>query len=160
MKHQLKFLLLTAVTSFALQGCGLLEHDRGSSSVYTPNQAMTEHSVRHGVVQSVREVEIKHKPGVVSVGSAAGAVVGGIAASGNIGKGRGADVAGVLGAVGGSVAGQKIEEFMTSKKGVEITVKLVNKEEVSITQESQGEAFRVGDNVRLLSSGGVTRVTR
>lgn len=160
MKTFFKIFALVAVVPAALLGCGSLEKDRGSSSVYSTGQVMTEQSVRHGVVLSVREVEIKHKAGVIGVGSAAGAVVGAVAAAGNIGQGRGADVAGVLGAVGGSVVGQKIEEFLSSKKGLEITVKLSNNDEVAVTQEVSGESFRAGDTVKLLSSGGVTRVTR
>jgi outer membrane lipoprotein SlyB len=47
---------------------------------------------------------------------------------------------------------------VTKKQGLEITVKLDNGELRAITQEAD-ETFRPGERVRLLSGGGVTRVT-
>jgi outer membrane lipoprotein SlyB len=43
--------------------------------------------------------------------------------------------------------------------GLEVTVRLDNGDIRAITQSSTGEIFRAGERVRLLSSGGVTRVT-
>ena len=51
-----------------------------------------------------------------------------------------------------------IERKITEKKGLEITVKLDNGELRAITQEAD-ESFKPGERVRLLSGGGVTRVT-
>ena len=47
---------------------------------------------------------------------------------------------------------------VTEKKGIEVTVRLENGELRAITQEAD-EEFRPGERVRLLSSGGTTRVT-
>jgi outer membrane lipoprotein SlyB len=66
--------------------------------------------------------------------------------------------AGVLGAILGGVAGSAIEGQANKRPGLEITVKLDNGEYRAITQDAD-EAFRPGERVRLLSSGGVTRVT-
>ena len=46
---------------------------------------------------------------------------------------------------------------MTKKQGLEITVRYDNGTLGAITQEAD-ESFNVGDRVRVLSGGGVTRV--
>jgi len=86
------------------------------------------------------------------------AVAGGVGGS-NIGGGKGQIVGAVVGAVvGGMVAGHAIEEAATKKNGLEITVKYDNGSLGAITQEAD-EQFNVGDRVRVLSGGGVTRVS-
>jgi outer membrane lipoprotein SlyB len=75
-----------------------------------------------------------------------------------VGQGRGSTVAGVLGAVAGGVAGQALEEGTTRKAGVEITVRLQSGELRAIVQE-ETDKFVAGQRVRLLTSGGVTRVS-
>ena len=102
-----------------------------SGSVYSGGQARQEQTVRMGVVESVRQVSIEGSKS--GVGTIAGGAIGG-------------------------VAGNMIEQGATKKQGLEITVKLDNGELRAITQEAD-EAFRSGERVRLLSGGGVTRVT-
>ncbi len=127
-----------------------------SGSSYTPVQAQREMNVRMGVVESVREVTISGTK--TGTGQMAGAAVGGIAGS-NIGGGnRGSAVGTILGVVGGAVAGHAIEEGVTKKTGLEITVKYDNGSISAITQEAD-EQFHVGDRVRVLSGGGATRVS-
>jgi outer membrane lipoprotein SlyB len=91
------------------------------------------------------------------VGAAAGGAVGGIAGSG-VGEGRGSSAAAVLGAVAGGVAGNALENKATTKDAYEITVRLDSGELRAIVQEAD-VAVMPGQRVRLLSSGGVTRVT-
>jgi outer membrane lipoprotein SlyB len=108
-------------------------------------------------VESVREVKIEGTKS--GVGTGAGAVVGGVAGS-HVGGGKGQIIGGVLGAVVGGVAGAATEEGATRQKGVEITVKLDGGRMVAITQAAdEKETFMVGERVRILSGGGVTRVT-
>lgn len=127
-----------------------------SGSVYTPEQTQREQTIRMGVVESVRAVTIE--PRQSGVGAATGGIVGGIAGS-NVGGGRGSIVGSVLGAVAGGMAGQAAEGALMRKAGVEVTVKLDNGELRAITQEAD-ESFKPGERVRLLSGGGVTRVSR
>lgn len=108
-----------------------------------------------GVVESVRQVSIEGSRS--GVGAVAGGAVGGVAGS-NIGGGKGSTIGAILGAVAGGVAGNAIEQGTTKKQGLEITVRLDNGELRAITQEAD-EAFRPGERVRLLSGGGLTRVT-
>jgi len=143
--------LLLAATLLA--GCNTLS---SSGSVYSPHQTRGEQTVRMGVVESVREVMIEGSQG--PVGAIAGGVIGATGGSSVGGGGRTSNVLGVLGAVGGGLAGNAIERKLTEKKGLEITVKLDNGELRAITQEAD-EVFRVGERVRLLSGQGVTRVS-
>jgi outer membrane lipoprotein SlyB len=86
-------------------------------------------------------------------------VVGGVAGS-DVGGGKGQIVGGVIGAVIGGVAGAAVEEGTTRQKGVEITVKLDGGRLIAVTQAAEEkEIFQVGERVRILSGGGVTRVS-
>lgn len=144
---------LAALASITLIG-GCATSQSGSS--YRQAQAQHEMSVRMGVVESVRQVTLEgNKSGA---GTVAGAAIGGIAGS-NIGGGnRGSAVGTILGVVGGAVAGHAIEEGVSKKAGLEITVKFDNGSMSAITQEAD-EQFHQGERVRVLSGGGTTRVT-
>jgi outer membrane lipoprotein SlyB len=137
--------------SVLIAGCA----STSSGSVYSGGQARQEQTVRMGVVETVRQVTIEGSKS--GVGSIAGGVVGGVAGS-NIGGGKGSTIGTVLGAVAGGLAGNAIEQGTTKKQGLEITVKLDSGELRAITQDAD-ESFRPGERVRLLSGGGVTRVT-
>ena len=139
--------LVTVVSGCAAPGQG--------SGSYSREQARREQTVRMGYVESVREVKLDGTRS--GVGPVAGAAVGGIAGSA-IGHGRGSAIAAVLGAVAGGLAGQAVEQGATSRRGLEVTVKLDNGSMVAITQEAD-EAFRPGERVRILSDGATSRVT-
>lgn len=127
-----------------------------SGSTYSRDQARGEMSVRMGVVESVRQVQIE---GTRSpVGSIAGGVIGGVAGR-NMGGGSGSIVGSVVGAVAGGIAGSAIEEGVTRQTGLEITVKLDNGQFIAVTQAAD-EDFRPGERVRVLSGRGATRVSR
>lgn len=146
-----KPLAIAILAATMLAGCA-----SQSGSAYQRSEARREMSVRLGVVESVRQVQLE---GTQSGGGAiAGGAIGGIAGA-NIGKGRGSTVGAILGAVGGAVAGAAIEEATTKKNGLEITVKLENGSLVAITQEAD-ESFHPGERVRILSDGRTSRVSR
>lgn len=126
-----------------------------SGSVYKRGEARQIQTVRTGVVESVRQVRLEGTK--TPIGGGAGAVVGGVAGS-SVGGGRGQIITSVLGAVVGGLAGAAAEEGLTRKDGVEITVKLDSGNLVAVVQEAD-EVFAPGENVRLVESGGVTRVT-
>ena len=149
MRPRLLLAVLTAAATLA--GCATSK----SGDVYSRDEALREQTVRLATVESVRPVTIQGTRS--GIGAAAGGVVGGVAGSG-VGHGKGSTIAGVLGAVGGGVAGQAIEEGTTRKPGVEITVRLQNGELRAIVQE-ETDKFVAGQKVRLLTSGGVTRVS-
>jgi outer membrane lipoprotein SlyB len=126
-----------------------------SGSVYSRDDARKLQTVRTGVVESVRQVKLE---GTKSpVGTIAGAAVGGVA-GGSIGHGRGSAIAAVIGAVAGGIAGTAVEEGVTRKDALEITVKIDGGALVAIVQEDD-EEFRAGDKVRLIELDGTTRVS-
>lgn len=126
-----------------------------SGSVYSRDEARKTQTIRTGVVESVRQVKLE---GTKSpVGTIAGGAVGGIAGS-SVGGGRGSAIAAVIGAVAGGLLGSAAEEGITRKDGVEITVKLDGGTMVAVVQEAD-EVFNPGERVRLVESGGTSRVS-
>lgn len=147
----MKTRILALALAALLAGC--ITHESGN--VYSKHEAGREQTVRMATVDSVRPVQLEGSQS--GIGAGAGGAVGGITGS-QVGHGAGSSVAAVLGAVAGGVAGNVIENKATSKNALEITVKLDSGEMRAIVQEAD-QQFAPGQRVRLLSSGGVTRVT-
>jgi outer membrane lipoprotein SlyB len=144
-------LLAVSLLAALLAACA----SSNSGSVYSRDEARKVQTVKTGVIESVRQVKLE---GTKSpVGTIAGGAVGGIAGS-SIGGGRGSAIAAVIGAVAGGLAGSALEEGVTRKDGVELTVKLDGGGLVAIVQEAD-EVFNAGEKVRILESGGVSRVS-
>ncbi|HXZ08129.1 MAG TPA: glycine zipper 2TM domain-containing protein [Paraburkholderia sp.] len=143
-------------SSLVMSGCA---YNSSSADVYTASQAQREETVRMATVESVRAVKISSNNGQPSgIGAIGGGALGAVAGSA-IGGGRGSILTGIVGGIAGAVAGNAVENGVAMRDGVEITVQLDNGDMRAITQTATGEIFRAGDRVRLLSSGGVTRVT-
>jgi len=139
------------LAAFTLAGCA----SSMSGEVYSRNQTRQVEDVRMATVESVRQVRIE---GTKSpVGTLAGAIVGGIAGS-NAGQGKGSSVGTVLGTVAGGMLGSAVEENITREAGLEITVRFDNGNMIAVTQAAT-EQFQSGDRVRVLSNGGVTRIS-
>jgi outer membrane lipoprotein SlyB len=147
----MKTSIFAVALAAALAGC--ITHE--SANVYGKHEAGREQTVRMATVDSVRKVTLEGSQS--GVGAAAGGAVGGISGS-QVGHGAGSSVAAVIGAVAGGAAGNALESKATSHDALEITVKLDSGEMRAIVQEAD-QQFSPGQRVRLLSSGGVTRVT-
>ncbi|MBP0590561.1 glycine zipper 2TM domain-containing protein [Paraburkholderia sp. LEh10] len=144
------------VVSLSLSACATFD---GSANVYSASQAQRESTVRFGTVESVRAVTIdasNGQPGVL--GAIGGGLLGGVAGSA-IGGGRGSLLTGIIGGLAGAVAGNEVQNHFEQKHGVEITVRLDDGSLRAVTQRAEGAAFYPGERVRMLSTGGVTRVT-
>lgn len=141
---------LIVIAALAAAGC----QSSMSGGAYSRDQARKEQTVRLGVVDSVREVQIEGTK--TPIGPAAGAAVGGVAGS-TVGGGKGQTLATIVGAVAGGLAGGAAEEAVTRRAGLEITVKLDTGQLIAVTQEAD-EIFKPGDRVKIISGGGVTRV--
>ncbi|HZZ92643.1 MAG TPA: glycine zipper 2TM domain-containing protein [Usitatibacter sp.] len=150
MKSFKNFAVLLAAAVLA----GACAYPAGSRD-YHGYQVMGEQSVRFGVVESVRDVRLH--AGESGVGTAGGAVLGGLAGS-TVGGGTGQVAGAVGGAILGGILGSNIEHSANERPGVEVTVHLDNGQYISVVQEAD-EAFRPGDRVRVLSGRGATRVT-
>lgn len=144
-------LAITFLIAAILAACA----SSNSGDVYSREDARKIQTVRMGVVESVRAVKLEGTK--TPIGTAAGAAVGGIAGS-TIGEGKGSAVGAVIGAVAGGLAGSAIEEVVTRKDALEITVKLDNGSLVAIVQEAT-ESFTPGEKVRLIETVGTTRVS-
>ncbi len=149
-------LAVTFAGTLAATGCA---YNSSSADVYDANQAQREATVRMGTVESVRAVTIVSNNGQPSgLGAVGGGAVGAVAGSA-IGGGKGSILTAIVGGIAGAVAGNAVENGAAKRNGVEITVRLDNGDLRAITQAATGEVFQAGERVRLLSSGGVTRVT-
>jgi outer membrane lipoprotein SlyB len=144
-------LVVSAAAAVLFSGCV----SQKTGDAYTRDEALREQSVRRATVESVRPVKIEGTRS--GVGAVAGGAVGGIAGS-TVGTGKTSSVAAVAGALGGGLAGQALEEGVTRKNGVEITVRLDNGEMRAIVQDDT-DRFITGQKVRLLTQNGVTRVS-
>ncbi len=145
-------LFTISLISILLAACA----SSNSGSVYSRDEARKVQTVKTGVIESVRQVKLE---GTKSpVGTVAGGAVGGIAGSSIGGDGKSGVVGAVIGAVVGGIAGAMAEEGITRKDGVELTVKLDGGGLIAIVQEAD-EVFTPGEKVRILESGGVSRVS-
>lgn len=148
----MKTISLLFISLALLAGCATSK----SGDVYSRDQARREMNVRMGTVESVRTVALEGTKS--GVGTVAGAAVGGVAGSG-LGGGKGQIVGAVLGAVVGGLAGSAVEEGVTRKDALEITVKLDNDRMIVVVQEAVPGEFRPGERVRVVSGTGETRIT-
>lgn len=145
------FIILLLAGALVLSGC----ISSRSGEAYSRDQARHIQDVQTGVVEHVREIVIEGTQS--GIGAAAGGAVGGIGGS-EIGHGKGSRAGTVVGAVLGGVAGGALEEATTRKRGYEITVRLDTGRTIAIAQEAD-EEFKVGERVRLVTGGGVSRVS-
>ncbi len=144
-------LLFVAFISVFLAACA----SSNSGSVYSRDDARKVQTVKTGVVESVRSVQLE---GTKSpIGTVAGGAIGGVA-GGSIGDGRGSKLGAIVGAVAGGIAGAAIEEGITRKDALEITVKLDGGSMIAIVQEAD-EQFKAGDKVRIVENADTSRVT-
>jgi len=120
---------LKQILSFGLMGALVLITGCASMGGSQPGEM----EIRSGVIEQIENVQIQsnHHRGV-------GAVVGGIAGLGLgslIGDGTGRDVAMVLGAIGGAVAGNEVQKkHDTPQPGQQIIVRTTSGVLVSVTQ--------------------------
>jgi outer membrane lipoprotein SlyB len=145
-------LLLIATFSVFLAACA----SSNSGSVYSRDDARKVQTVKTGVIESVRQVKLEGTK--TPIGTVAGGAIGGIA-GGSVGNGgRTSAVVAVIGAVAGAIAGSALEEGITRKDALEITVKLDGGALIAIVQEAD-EPFNIGEKVRIIENGDTSRVS-
>lgn len=147
-------LLVAAMTAVTLTLAGCASSLTGDT--YSRADARQVQSVQTGIITELRPVKIEGtKTGVGTIG---GAALGGVAAS-SIGSGRGSAVAAIIGAIGGGLLGSATEEGFTRTQGVEISVlDSHGNTRAYVQQVSEGEVFKVGDRVRIMTVNGNSRV--
>lgn len=147
----LKPTLIIILAALVLGGCA----SSMSGGAYTRGQARQVEDVRMATVESVREIQIEGTKTPIGAGAGAiiGSVVGGNSRSRNVSA-----IGGVVGGVVGGMAGAAAEEGITRQSGYEITVKFDDGKMIAVAQGAD-EKFAVGDRVRVLTGGGVTRIS-
>ena len=145
-------LLLTAL----LAACASAIGEGGPQLGEEPVQY--EESVRYGVITRIEPVSLEgdHQLGLGAVlGAAAGGIIGH-----QFGGGSGRDVATVIGAVGGGLAGNAIQNrYADRRPGQHIFVRLNNGVTIAVTEPAD-PGLRVGDRVRVEGRGMDARVVR
>ncbi|MDD7805067.1 MAG: hypothetical protein PUP46_05805 [Endozoicomonas sp. (ex Botrylloides leachii)] len=130
-----------------------------TGETYSRDEARTTQNVNFGTITEVKFVKLQGTQS--GVGSLAGGAIGGIAAGSNIGEGSGSSVAAIAGAVAGGVLGNMAEQKLTTKQGIELTIKLDNGRYISVVQQVDPNApLTKGDNVKILSQGDTSRVVK
>lgn len=133
------------LAALVISGCA--NTDIFSGDVYTAGQAKEARSISYGTLLSVRPVKIQaDNQGVI--GTVGGGVLGGIAGSA-IGGGTGKAIATAVGAIGGAVAGSKIEEKASQVNGAELTIRKDDGQEIVVVQKADN-SFVAGRRVRIV----------
>lgn len=130
-----------------------------SGDTYSRDEARRTQTLRKGTIINIRTVMVEGTDS--GVGKYGGAAIGGVIGSRvDGGHGAWAVLGGVIGAIGGGVAGQHAEDFITRKKMLEMTIKEDNGRTIAVVQEEGNEPFNVGDHVNILTGDkGTTRVS-
>jgi outer membrane lipoprotein SlyB len=147
----LKPTLILIFTALVLGGCA----SSMSGGAYSRGQARQVEDVKMATVESVRDVQIEGTK--TPIGAGAGAIMGGVV-GGNSRSRNVSAIGSVLGSVVGGMAGAAAEEGITRQSGYEITVKFDDGKMIAVAQGAD-EKFAVGDRVRVLTGGGVTRIS-
>jgi outer membrane lipoprotein SlyB len=140
---------MLAASALALTGCAMTFAPQD----YGYGEARMIQNVAHGTIESVRLVRLNEDH--AGVGTAAGAVIGGLAGS-ELGHGAGGAVTTILGAIGGGLAGNALEHSATAQTGEEIVVRLDSGQTIAVVQGAQG--FERGQRVRVLTGEKGARV--
>lgn len=145
----------------ALCGVSVLMGGCASSltgETYSRENARVMQQVQRATVTAVRLVKLEGTNS--GIGTVAGAGLGGIAGS-ELGKGKGNVAGAIAGVVIGGIVGTAMENKGTQAQGIEVTVKMNDGREVAIVQEhNPNEMFHVGEQVRLITVRGETRVAK
>ena len=147
----LKPTLILIFAALVLGGCA----SSMSGGAYSRGQARQVEDVKMATVESVRDIQIEGTK--TPIGAGAGAIIGGVM-GGNSNSRNVSAIGSVVGSVVGGMAGAAAEEGITRQSGYEITVKFDDGKMIAVAQGAD-EKFAVGDRVRVLTGGGVTRIS-
>lgn len=143
------------VLCLALLGAGCSNY---SGNAYSGSAVRGVQTIRYGKVISTQPV-VLHEEDSGVLGALGGGVVGGIVGS-TIGGGKGKIFTTLAGTALGMASGYMAEGALTKQKGLEISVRMDNGEDLSIVQAAD-EHFFPGEAVRvLLGADGSARVSK
>ena len=129
-----------------------------NSTVYSPVETMQAAQVDYGTIVDARSVDLRHvKQGAGTAGAIAGGLAGALAGN-QLGGGNGKTIMTGLGAIGGAYAGGNLAQRANSHQGMQWFVDLDDGRSIAVIQNDPSLA--VGARVRVLRSGGETRLVR
>ena len=152
MKRYLTLAAVTAMGAMTLGGCA---NEPYNGNNYTGAQAGQAQSVSYGTITAIRAVKIESN-GTSGFGGVGGAVLGGLLGH-QVGGGSGQTIATAIGALGGAVAGNRVEASSDRTNGMEVQVKRDDGRNVVVVQQADN-TYLVGQRVRLIGSGTNLRV--
>ncbi|HSP59002.1 MAG TPA: glycine zipper 2TM domain-containing protein [Halomonas sp.] len=145
-----RFLPVLALSALTLAGCA--NTSPYSGNVYSGNQAKSAQTVSFGTISALRQVQIQADSRAGGLlGSGGGAVIGGLLGN-QVGGGSGRQLATVAGALGGAVAGTRVEESTNRVDAWEMEIRQDNGQNVVVVQKAD-QNYQVGQRVRLIGSG-------
>ena len=149
----------TLLTSFCLLFLFACVPSSQTATTYSRSEAQKTQEIKIGQILDKKAVRIEGTQ--TGVGTIAGAVVGGIAAS-TIGDGIGQDLATAVGAIAGGAAGAMTEEKITQANAFEYSIVLSDKKIISVVQAiaKNEEEIKVGDYVKITSIKNTNRISK
>lgn len=151
MNNVLKIAGVAAMGVLSLAGCA---NEAYNGNTYSGSEAMGAQSVSYGTITGIRGVQIKDQNS--GFGGLGGGVLGGFLGNA-VGGGHGRDITTVLGALGGAVAGNQVENGARHTNGMEVQVQRDDGKNLVIVQAADN-SFKKGQRVRLIGSGSEIRV--
>lgn len=148
-----KALWLALATSFILVGCA--NSNTLGGDVYTVDQAKVKQAVAYGTIIAASPAKIQNKQ--TGIGGLSGGAIGGVAGAA-MGHGHGSTIASVVGAFGGMILGNQIEQQATLKQAVELTVRGDDGKEFVVVQKKD-DRFKDGTRVKIVGTGSNVNVT-
>lgn len=141
----LKKIFFVFVLSIVLVGCS-----SNGKETYSHDEA---NRIQTTLVGTVEQVEIVNVSGTSSwKGTLTGSILGGVLGS-TIGSGWGRVISSAVGSIGGSFAGAGLERELTKDEGLKMSIRQDDGNVFSvIIVPKEGETFKVGDKVRVISS--------
>lgn len=147
----MKYLLpIAAMSLLTLAGC--TNTSPYSGDVYSDQQTKSAQNVTYGTLVSVRPTKIQADSRTGGLlGGGTGALIGGVLGN-QVGGGSGRKIATAAGAIGGAMAGTKVEDNANLIDAVELEVRTENGKDLVVVQKAD-RRFQAGDRVRLIGTG-------
>ncbi|MGP8304709.1 glycine zipper 2TM domain-containing protein [Vibrio sp. YIC-376] len=155
MKNYVKLGMLLAFSVITLGGC---TSPNPYGDAYGSADTRKVQQVYYGTVEKVEPVTIDASTQANTIGTVAGAAVGGILGS-KVGGGSGSTIAAIGGGLLGGYAGSKTAEATAKRNGVNLTIRLEDGKIISIVQEANPNMiFQPGQAVQINMYGSEARV--
>jgi outer membrane lipoprotein SlyB len=145
--------LLAIAVLLIISGCA----KNIQSNVYNENETTQMKSISKGVILEVIPVTVE---GDKIVGTASGAVIGGISGSMLGGNDTVKVLSGAVGALIGSGVGRTIDGWITGQEGYQYIIELRRDGEIVSIVQGANNPLAVGDNVLLLHNNDQTKVIK